>query len=156
MPIGRDRYVRERQAIRKIEHGGKPAVTLYEVLETFTRTAAERPTGTEPVARGATERRVDSARRQRVEHYALMEFTPKTGRTHQIRVHAAALGLPLVGDTMYGGRIFEPADGSFRFDRQALHAARITFVHPGTRQSMTLTAPLPPDMTRLIEILRQG
>jgi 23S rRNA pseudouridine1911/1915/1917 synthase len=142
MPIGRDRYVREKQAVRKIEHGGKPAVTLYEVLETFARPQVE-----------ADARAISpAARRPRIEHFALVKFSPKTGRTHQIRVHAAALGLPLVGDTMYGGRIFESA--GFRFERQALHAAEITFVHPGTRQPMTLAAPLPPDMQRLVELLR--
>jgi 23S rRNA pseudouridine1911/1915/1917 synthase len=65
----------------------------------------------------------------------------------------------MVGDTMYGGRIFEAGGGAedapaFRFARQALHAYEITFVHPGTFETMTLAAPLPPDMTRLMEILR--
>ena len=59
----------------------------------------------------------------------------------------AAIGHPMVGDTMYGGRIFE--QGDFRFERQALHAYEITFVHPATLETMTLAAPLPPDMTRL-------
>jgi 23S rRNA-/tRNA-specific pseudouridylate synthase len=53
---------------------------------------------------------------------------------------------------MYGGRILEC--GGFRFERQALHAAEITLTHPGTLEPMTLTAPLPPDMQRLLEILR--
>ena len=64
----------------------------------------------------------------------------------------------MVGDTMYGGRIFESGvmrrPPAFRFARQALHAFEITFVHPGTLETMTLSAPLPPDMTRLMEILR--
>jgi len=63
----------------------------------------------------------------------------------------------MVGDTMYGGRIFEHTCGEqpeFRFDRQALHAAEITFVHPATLETMTLKAPLPPDITKLTEILR--
>jgi 23S rRNA pseudouridine1911/1915/1917 synthase len=54
---------------------------------------------------------------------------------------------------MYGGRIFETSD--YRLARQALHAYEITFVHPVTLERMTLSAPLPPDMTRLLEILRQ-
>jgi 23S rRNA pseudouridine1911/1915/1917 synthase len=53
---------------------------------------------------------------------------------------------------MYGGRIFEFAD--YRLERQALHAFEITFVHPGTLETMTLQAPLPADLTRLLEILR--
>jgi 23S rRNA pseudouridine1911/1915/1917 synthase len=72
----------------------------------------------------------------------------------------AAIGFPMVGDTMYGGRIFEAGgeEGvpAFRFARQALHAYEITFVHPGTFETMTLKAPLPPDMTRLMEILKIG
>jgi 23S rRNA pseudouridine1911/1915/1917 synthase len=54
---------------------------------------------------------------------------------------------------MYGGRIFEA--NNFRFARQALHAYEISFVHPVTLERMTLAAPLPPDITRLLEILRQ-
>jgi 23S rRNA-/tRNA-specific pseudouridylate synthase len=86
------------------------------------------------------------------EKFSFVKLTPKTGRTHQLRVHMAAIGHPMVGDTMYGGRIFE--QGDFRFERQALHAAEITFVHPATLEAMTIQAPLPPDMARLIEILR--
>ncbi len=65
-----------------------------------------------------------------------------------------AVGHPMLGDTMYGGRIFEAGD--FRFERQALHAFEITFVHPATLQPMTLSAPLPPDIRRLLELLRSA
>ena len=65
-----------------------------------------------------------------------------TGRTHQIRVHAAQLGFPLLGDDMYGG-------GNERIDRQALHAARIDFVHPVTGRRISLAAGLPADMAKL-------
>jgi 23S rRNA pseudouridine1911/1915/1917 synthase len=64
----------------------------------------------------------------------------------------AAIGNPIVGDTIYGGRVFETEN--FRFERQALHAYQITFVHPATLKTMTLTAPLPPDMTELLTHLR--
>jgi 23S rRNA pseudouridine1911/1915/1917 synthase len=84
----------------------------------------------------------------------LDKLTPKTGRTHQLRVHLSAIGHPLVGDTMYGGRPF--TSEKFVFQRQALHAAEITFVHPGTLATMTLKAPLPPDMAELLRILRAG
>src|SRR5439155_20181603 len=70
----------------------------------------------------------------------------------------AALGHPIVGDHMYGGRPFrrqEPGGGDFTFTRQALDAAQITFVHPVTLQNMTLTAPLPADMNALLSILRR-
>jgi 23S rRNA pseudouridine1911/1915/1917 synthase len=58
----------------------------------------------------------------------------------------------MVGDTMYNGRIFEAAD--FRFERQALHAYQITFVHPITLETMTLEAPIPPDMRALTDLMR--
>ena len=71
----------------------------------------------------------------------LLLVTPKTGRTHQIRVHMAALGHPLLGDTLYGAP--SPLIG-----RQALHALRLSFVHPMTGEPLTLQAPLPEDMKR--------
>jgi 23S rRNA pseudouridine1911/1915/1917 synthase len=63
-----------------------------------------------------------------------------TGRTHQIRVHLAARGWPIVGDPTYGAP--DP-----RIARQALHASRITFLHPGTGKPMSIAAPLPDDLT---------
>ncbi|MDB5879099.1 MAG: RluA family pseudouridine synthase, partial [Variovorax sp.] len=66
--------------------------------------------------------------------------TLETGRTHQIRVHMASIGHPLVGDALYGGA---PAAG---LSRQALHAFRLAFVHPITREPMTFLSPPPPDM----------
>jgi RluA family pseudouridine synthase len=65
-----------------------------------------------------------------------------TGRTHQIRVHLAARGCPVAGDRVYGSATPE-------FPRQALHAWRVTFPHPLTRQVMTVTAPLPADVAAL-------
>ena len=126
MPIGRDRYVRERQAIRKIENGGRQAITRYEVQKTFTGPDGQR--------------------------FSLMKLSPKTGRTHQLRVHMKAIGFPMVGDDMYGGKAFEMGD--FRFERQALHAFEITFVHPGTLKPMTLQAPIAADMQALIAKLQ--
>ncbi len=134
LPIGRDRYQREKQAIRKIENGGRNAITRYDVLETFDYPKA--------AVEGAPKRR----------KYSFVKLTPKTGRTHQLRVHMLAIGHPMVGDNMYTGQAFD-AEG-IHFTRQALHAAEITFTHPGTLEPITLAAPLPPDITRLIEVLR--
>ena len=67
---------------------------------------------------------------------------PVTGRTHQIRVHLAARGWPIVGDRTYG----EPDP---RIDRQALHASRITFLHPRSGKPQSIEAPLPADMAGL-------
>lgn len=163
LPIGKDRYVREKQAIRKVENGGKPAVTQYEVQEIFEGAGLDVPPPTGGVVRTDVPRpHVRLVESPHVHdrkaptppgRFCFVKLSPKTGRTHQLRVHMAAIGHPMVGDTMYGGRIVESA--GFRFDRQALHAHQITFVHPGTFQTMTLTAPLPPDITALMELLRR-
>ena len=81
----------------------------------------------------------------------LLRCTLETGRTHQIRVHVAAIGHPLVGDPAYGpGR----AAGVPAFPRQALHATRLALVHPLTRKPMAWEAPPPADLAALIEQLR--
>ena len=144
LPIGQDRYVRERQAIRKIENGGKPAVTLYEVQETFEMPAA--------ASLESGSHAADRNKPRPPERFCLLKLSPKTGRTHQLRIHLATIGHPIVGDTMYGGRVF--AHGEFRLERQALHAFQICFVHPGTLEHLTLGAPLPPDISRLLRVLR--
>lgn len=146
LPVGQDRYVREKQAIRKIENGGRPAVTKYEVQEIF-QTPSESSLHDSTFA-------ADRKSPAPPARFSLVKLSPKTGRTHQLRVHMAALGKPIVGDTMYGGRVFQ--QGDFRLERQALHAREITFVHPVTLRTMTLQAPLPPDLSRLLEILRAG
>lgn len=76
-----------------------------------------------------------------------------TGRTHQIRVHLADAGHPLVGDTLYGGRRRAPgSEGAAlsRLERQALHAWRLELTHPISGESMEFEAPLPPDMARAV------
>lgn len=147
MPIGQDRYVREKQAVRKVENGGKPAQTLYNVLEKLSAPPGiSLDTGEHPSDRN-TPLPPSTA-------FSLVKLSPKTGRTHQLRVHMSTLGHPMVGDTMYGGRCVT-CDG-FRFARQALHAYQITFVHPITLQTMTLEAPLPADIRQLLELLRAG
>ena len=70
-----------------------------------------------------------------------------TGRTHQIRVHMASLGHPLVADALYGGK---PAAGLVR---QALHACRLSFAHPVTGHAMDFTAPLPADLAQALQAL---
>lgn len=70
---------------------------------------------------------------------SLVHFILETGRTHQIRVHSAYIGNPIVGDTLYG-------NSSKLIDRQALHAYKITFIHPITKKNIILEADLPKDM----------
>ena len=86
MPIGKDRYVREKQAVRKVENGGKPAVTMYEVQETFEMPAAA------TLETGSLRGR--SNKPKPPEQFSLVKLTPKTGRTHQLRVHLATIGYP--------------------------------------------------------------
>ena len=74
---------------------------------------------------------------------ALVRLIPNTGRTHQLRVHRAYAGYPLIGDWLYGSR-------SDRIDRPALHAASLSFTHPITGEEITLSASLPFDMARLL------
>ena len=78
------------------------------------------------------------------EHFSLLLASPVTGRTHQLRVHFASLGHPIVGDTLYGTK-------SNDIDRQALHALRLKMLHPRTEEALSLTAPFPDDMRRLCE-----
>jgi 23S rRNA pseudouridine1911/1915/1917 synthase len=85
-----------------------------------------------------------------------------TGRTHQIRVHLAARGWPLVGDRTYGtpqwARIVDPAlaAAAREFPRQALHAWRIAVTHPGTRQRLVVEAPVPKDLAVILRIAELG
>ena len=74
------------------------------------------------------------------EQGCLVHCTLHTGRTHQIRVHMAAIGLPLLGDGLYGGA------SSKQIHRQALHAFRLGFVHPFTQQALAFEVAPPPDM----------
>jgi 23S rRNA pseudouridine1911/1915/1917 synthase len=86
---------------------------------------------------------------------SLVRLFPETGRTHQLRVHLAALGHPIIGDRVYGtpGR-FGGLPAALRdFPRQALHARAIRFYHPTTQQLMTLCAPHPGDLQRVFATL---
>jgi 23S rRNA pseudouridine1911/1915/1917 synthase len=130
-PIGRDPRDRKRMAIRP-HGGGREALTRYRTLRAW--------------AGGAV---------------SLLECRLATGRTHQIRVHLAARGHPLVGDPVYLRRVPAQArglDAGLRsqlldFPRQALHAARLGFVHPRTGVALAFETPPPPDMTVLLAAL---
>jgi 23S rRNA pseudouridine1911/1915/1917 synthase len=104
------------------------------------------------VARGR-EARTHYAVRERFAGATLLECRLETGRTHQIRVHLASIGHPLVGDPVYGRRRY----GDTRLDgfrRQALHAWRLALIHPGSGAQMDWQAPLPTDFAALLEALR--
>ena len=82
---------------------------------------------------------------------ALVECRLETGRTHQIRVHMASIGHPLLGDPVYGrsGRTHGKLLKELGFERQALHAAELGFTHPVTKSRLSFSSPLPPDMQEL-------
>lgn len=99
---------------------------------------------------------------ERYRAHSLVEARLETGRTHQVRVHMASLGHPLVGDRRYGarGRLPKaPSDGLIAeirgFARQALHARRLTFEHPTTGAALEFESPIPADMQALVDALRQ-
>ncbi len=84
----------------------------------------------------------------------LVQASPVTGRTHQIRVHAQYIGHPLAWDDRYGDPRFDAYTKSVGLDRLFLHAATIRFVHPGNDDTMTLSAPMEPKLERALEGLR--
>jgi len=99
---------------------------------------------------------------ERFGDFTLVRLRPRTGRQHQLRVHMAAVGHPIVCDTLYGRRRrlteheADPACSSDKplLERQALHAARLVLRHPGTGERTAFEAPLAPDMQRTLEVLR--
>ena len=102
---------------------------------------------------GGREARTHYALRERFERATLLECRLETGRTHQIRVHMASIGHPLVGDKTYGrGPTGDPRLDAF--ERQALHAWRLALCHPRTGEEMGWEAPLPADFSCLLESLR--
>ena len=131
-PIGRDPRSRIRMAIVP-EGRGKRAVTHYRVLERFGSGASA---------------------------VSLLECRLETGRTHQIRVHVASLGHPLLGDDTYRGRRAAPAGDPLLADLVselggvALHAAGLAFTHPVTGAAMSFACPPPQRIERIVSHLR--
>ena len=95
---------------------------------------------------------------ERLNGVTLLEISPKTGRTHQIRVHLSAMGHPLLGDPLYGrGRALQDhtlKECSRRLGRQALHAHRLDLTHPATGKRLQFISPLPADMREVLDWLR--
>jgi 23S rRNA pseudouridine1911/1915/1917 synthase len=100
---------------------------------------------------------------ERFDGFAALRVLPKTGRTHQIRVHLAHVGCPVLCDRQYGGRAEltrgeirrDAADTTVLLARQALHARRLRFLHPRSGEPLEVVAPLPADMACVLDELRQ-
>ena len=82
--------------------------------------------------------------RNKEKNFTVLEVTPKTGRTHQIRIHFAAIGHPILGDTIYNGPAFQG------LSRQALHAKSISFIHPSKNQEVEFSAEIPSDIKQFL------
>ncbi len=126
-PIGRHPHDRIKMAVRE---NGREAITHYRLLKRF-------------------------------REHSHIKVQLETGRTHQIRVHMSHLRHPLVGDTVYAGRHRVPAGARAElvdylqgFKRQALHAWRLSFIHPESGEEVSYEAPLPDDMQQLLALLQ--
>jgi 23S rRNA pseudouridine1911/1915/1917 synthase len=132
-PIGKHPFQREKMAIRDRHETSRPAKTFYEVLARYNR-------------------------------FSLVKAMPETGRTHQIRVHMEHIGCPILCDRLYGGHSeitrsqllggrALPGESPVLM-RHALHASRLQLRHPKTGAMMEFSAPLAPDLDRVVAILR--
>ena len=136
--IGRHRSDRKRMSSRHALAKSREAITQWQVEKRFA------------ISAGSTS----------INWVSLLRLQPKTGRTHQLRVHLADFGFPIVGDSIYGhkkkNREHRNLSGSMLdvFPRQALHAEKLSFFHPGSERPMACSAPLPPDMRELLRTLR--
>lgn len=136
-PLARSASNRTKIAVAR--SGGRRAVTHFQVVESFA------DAGGRPLA-------------------SLVQLQLETGRTHQIRVHLASIGHPVLSDTTYGGgyaasarRLTEAARQRLaELGRQALHAALLSFMHPVTRCKLRFESPLPSDIAALLGALRSG
>jgi 23S rRNA pseudouridine1911/1915/1917 synthase len=106
------------------------------------------------VVAGGKEARTSYRRVETLRDTALLEVRPLTGRTHQIRVHLAAAGYPVVGDVVYGHD--RKLAASLGLDRPFLHAWALAFAHPVTGEALALEEPLPEDLDRALALARGG
>ena len=100
---------------------------------------------------------------EKLNGYSLLNVSLETGRTHQIRVHLAFIGFPILGDSVYGGRKKFASGTSeslkteiLKFSRQALHAEKLEFIHPASGKLVNYSAKAPKDLIKLIELLNKS
>lgn len=124
-PIGRSMKNRQRFTVT---HDGRQAITLYKVLSQYRNTSGD--------------------------IFSLVQCQPKTGRTHQIRVHMKYLQCPLVGDPWYLGKRLFRADSHW-CQRLFLHASQISFTHPRTGEPLKIESSIPQDLIHVLESLEK-
>jgi 23S rRNA pseudouridine1911/1915/1917 synthase len=142
-PIDRHPQVRDRMAVRP---GGREAITLWEVLERYPAARRQGPGPTTAKGTGSASAVA-----------SLLDCRLRTGRTHQIRVHLASIGHPLLGDDTYGpgfrtkmALLSDSAKVALEaLSRQALHAYLLAIEHPATGEEMIFRSELPPDLAQL-------
>lgn len=122
VPIARSPFNREKFGVFL---GGRPAKTKYKAILNYTLDANP---------------------------YTLVEVSPETGRTHQIRVHLKYIGYPVVGDEKYAGRKTARTDRRW-CPRQFLHASYLSFIHPKTGKKVIVSSKLPSDLQQIIQII---
>ncbi len=126
-PVGRDTARRQQMAVSG--KGGRDAITHFRVLDSWEEAGRAR-------------------RKDPGSGYSLLEVKLETGRTHQIRVHLAAIGHPVAGDTVYGRR-----QDTLYVGRQFLHSASLSFKHPRTGKRVEIESPLPADLQTVLDAL---
>jgi 23S rRNA pseudouridine1911/1915/1917 synthase len=143
LPIGRSAQKRLQFDVTPT---GRPASTAYQVLAEYG--------GLDLAKLREAQIEVKNAAKQLrlYQGFTLLSCQPKTGRTHQIRVHMKAITHPLVGDLLYVGKKRAVLDRLW-CPRQFLHAANLTFTHPRTGERMTHSAPLPTDLLDVLKLL---
>jgi len=132
---------------------GRDSITEYQVEKYYSSFNKEK------VEKYFDQQQVDQAVRKEFwkkssmyQGFSLVRCKPKTGRTHQIRVHMSFIKHPLVGDHLYTGKKRSKWDRLW-CPRQFLHASQIEFIHPRSGQKMKLTSQLPPDLNQVVELL---
>ena len=118
------RDVKDRKKFSSRTNRPKDSLTTYKVVERYAKLAAR------------------------------MDLFPGTGRTHQLRVHLAAIGCPILGDSTYGGRKVKMV-GDVPIERVMLHACTLGFIHPISQQLLEFNAPIPPDMAVVVKKLHE-
>ena len=131
LAIGRDQQ--ERKKISPRTRRPRASATHYEVLERYSDRSGKHPV-----------------------QFSLLTARPRTGRTHQIRVHLSHLGHPVIGDKIYGGKGKRPIEEKLQVRRQMLHAQKLGFLHPETGKEWLFSSPMPDDMREILGRLKRG